>query len=138
MAAAGERRFTETLRLPWPVLRWWIAFNVIATVFLGWLWSIARMSAGQRVGVAAVLVFLLLYLWGGALWFAASHVIVRGGELTRRIGHKRTRTAVSDIAAFRVESGEWAPSNVILTLRDGSEQEIPTRQPDELRRALGR
>ena len=29
------------------------------------------MSAGQRVGVAAFLVIVLLYLWGGALWFAA-------------------------------------------------------------------
>jgi hypothetical protein len=139
MASDGERRFEETLRLPWRLLRWWIAFNVIATVFVGWLWSIANMSAGQRVVTAVFGVYTLLLLWGGALWLMAAHVTVKGGILTRRVGQRRTRTAIADIAAFRIESAsEWTPWKVVLTLRDGTEREVPTWRPDLLRRALGR
>jgi hypothetical protein len=130
-------RFSETLRLPKRFLRWWLAFNIIATLFFAWLWSIGRMSGAQRVGTALFLIIGLVYLWGGALWFIAAHVVVRGGQLTRRVAHRRTRTDLSDIAATRVDpGGDWARSKVVLTLRDGTEREIPTRRPDDLLHAL--
>lgn len=133
----GTPRFSETLRLPRRFLRWWLAFNIIATVFFAWLWSIARMSGAQRVGTAIFLVLALVYFWAGALWFVAARVVVSGGQLTRRVGHRRTCTDLSDIAATRVDpGGEWAPSKVVLTLRDGTEREIPTRRPDDLLHAV--
>jgi hypothetical protein len=134
----GKPPFSETLRLPGRFLRWWITVNIIVTIFFAWLWSIATMSAGQRVLTAVVLVLMLVYFWGAALWFVAAHVVVRGEQLTRRVGHRRTRTDLSDITATRVDPGsEWA-SKVVLTLRDGTEREIPTRRPDDLLQALTR
>lgn len=93
----GKPRFSETLRLPGRFLRWWITLNIIFTIFFAWLWSIATMSAAQRVGTAVVLLLIDVYLWGSALWFVAAHVVVSGGRLTRRVGHRRTRTDLSDI-----------------------------------------
>src|SRR4051812_38346144 len=93
----SRARFTKTLRLPSRFLRWWIVVNVAATAFLAWLWSVAHMSGAQRWVTAVVLLAALSYLGAGALWFVAMHVIIEGEKLTRRVGHRRTRTALSDI-----------------------------------------
>jgi hypothetical protein len=139
MSAGGtQTQFSETLRLPWRSLRWCIGIDVVVTVFFAWLWSIASMSGPLRVGTAMVLLLLLLYLWGGALWFVAAHVVVRDGYLTRRLGRERSRIALDNIVATRVDPcSEWASSKVVLSLRDGAEREIPKRRPDDLLRSLG-
>jgi hypothetical protein len=133
-----QPRFAETVRLPWRWLRWWIAFNVLVTIGFGLLWSVAHLNAGQRVGFAVVMLFVLVWLWGGALWFVAFHVEVNDEQLTRRIGYKLTRIPRGDISVTRLEtSTEPGYRRVVLTLNDGRECSITTRRPDDLARALG-
>jgi hypothetical protein len=64
--------FAETVRLPRRFLMPWIAVDVLVTGFFVWLWAVARMTTGQRVGVGVYLIVVLLLLWGGALWFVAA------------------------------------------------------------------
>jgi hypothetical protein len=131
-------RFKETVRLPRRFLRWWITANIVVTVGFSVLWVIADMNATQRVATAVFLLVVLLWFWGGAMWFVAFHVTVDDQTFVRRVGHKVTRIAIEDIAATRVEpSMEPGSGRVILTLRDGSEQPILTRHPAELAAALG-
>jgi hypothetical protein len=132
-----QPRFAETVRLPWHWLRWWIAFNIVVTIGLGVVWSVAHMNAGQRFGLAVVILFVLIWLWGGALWFVAFHTEVNGDALTRRVGYKVARTPIRDIASSRIETAnEPGYARVVLTLNDGRERAITTRRPDELVRAL--
>jgi hypothetical protein len=132
-----QPRFEETVRLPWRYLRWWIAFNILVTIGLGLLWSVAHMSAGQRFGLAVVILFVLIWLWGGALWFVAFHTEVIDDALTRRVGYKVARTPLRDIATSRIETGnEPGYSRVVLTLNDGRERPITTKRPEELVRAI--
>ena len=126
-------RFSETVRLPRRILRWWIGVNVVVTVSFVLLWAVADMTGAQRVGTAVFLLLVLLWFWGGALWFVASHTVVDGGTLSRRVGHKRTRVALSDIAATRVWAGKEPGYSVVeLALRDGGKTEITTRHRDQL------
>ena len=130
-------RFSETVRLPRRILRWWIAVNVVVTVGLTLLWGVADMTGVQRVGIAAVLLVVLFWFWFGPLWFVASHVVVDQGTLSRRVGHKRSRAALSDIVATRARAGtEPGYSFVEVTLRNGDNREITTRRPDQLMAAL--
>ena len=126
-------RFTETVRLPRRILRWWIAANVVVTVGLVLLWAVADMTGAQRLGTGAFLLIVLLWFWGGALWFVASHTVVDGGVLSRRVGHQRTSTALTDIVATQDTSGTESGYSVVeVTLRNGDKREIRTRHLDQL------
>jgi 4-amino-4-deoxy-L-arabinose transferase-like glycosyltransferase len=127
------------VRLPQRFLRWWIALNVVVTAFFAWLWAIARMTGPQRIGTAGFLLLVLVWLWVGALWFVAWRVVIDDRGLTRRVGHRRTRTPLTDVAKTRVEPGKWPGyDTVVLTLRNGSDRAILTRRAGEMVAALGR
>ena len=134
---SSDARFIETVRLPRRFLVPWITIDVVVTVFFVWLWAMAKMTDGQRVGVGVVLVVTLFWFWGGALWFVATHVVVDDREMKRRVGHRHTRTPLSDVADVRIESvTEPGYARVVVRLRDGSERDMLTRHANEFVAAL--
>jgi hypothetical protein len=137
-ARPEQSRFSETIRLPRQYLVPWIIFDCLYVVFFTWLWAIATMTSGQRVFTALFLGAIAVFLFGGALWFVAMRVAVDDRALTLRVGHRRTRFALDDIARVAVESTTLpALDRVVVTLADGSEQRVLTRRADAILAALG-
>jgi hypothetical protein len=134
---ATRRRFSETVRLPRRFLLPWVVFDCVYAAFLVWLWSVATMRGGQRVGTGLFLLATLTFLFGGAFWFVASHVEVDDDELRRRIGHRRWRVPLSAIAISRVEhTSQSGLDQIVLTLSDGSVEKVLTRRADSMTAAL--
>jgi hypothetical protein len=126
-------RFVETIRLPRRYLLAWIAFDLLFTGFIGWLWVIATMTSSQRAATGAFVVLCVAALFGGPLWLVAMHVVVDDRAMTRRVGHRRTRIPLADVAASHIEpTGEPGLDRVVLTLRNGSEYPVTTRRAEEL------
>jgi hypothetical protein len=138
-ASPADKRpvFSKTIRLPRPMLIGWLAFACVWALFFGVLWATADLTSGRLVsGIALVATSVFWFV--GPLWLVAMHVGVDGEAMTRRVGHRRTRIRLRDIASSRVE-GRTQPDleRVILTLRDGSDHKVLTRRSAALVAALG-
>jgi hypothetical protein len=133
-----RQRFSETIRLPRANLVPWIVFDCVFALLSAWLWAVATMTSGQRFFTALLLAATAVFLFGGASWFVAMHVVVDDRELTRRVGHRLAHIALGDIATVNVE-GTTQPGldRVVLILRDGSEQKVLTRRVEEMVAVLG-
>jgi hypothetical protein len=94
-------------------------------------WAGARLTSGQRALFRVGLVLLAVFLFVAPLWYIAMHVVVDDQAITRRVGHRRRRIALSDVTVTRIEPGDQA-DRVVLTLLDGSEYPAVTRRATEL------
>lgn len=131
-------RFSETIRLPQPWLGVLLGYGALATVGLTVLWSVASLTATQRLVLGVVLAWVAVLLLGGPLWFIAMHVSVNERVLRRRVGHRRRRIALSDVLGIRIErsGGPFRLDRLVLSLVDGSEYTVTTRRAQELAAAV--
>ena len=126
-------RFVETIRLPQPYLGVFVAYAVVATVGLAVLWSVASVTTGQRVVLGAAVVACGAFLFVAPLHLIVMQVVVDDEAITRRVGHRRRRIALSDVTATRIEAGEkFGVDRLVLTLCEGSEYPVATRRAPEL------
>jgi hypothetical protein len=126
-------RFVETIRLPQPYLGALGAYAVVATVGLAVLWSVAFLTTGLRVLMGAAFVVCVAFLFLAPLHLIAMHVAVDDEAITRRVGHRRRRIALSDVTATRIERGDkYGVDRLVLTLLNGSEYPVATRRAEEL------
>src|SRR5690349_3653088 len=85
----GDVRFDETIRLPQPWLGLLAGYGVLATGAMAVVFIVLSLTTGERVVVGLFMVVCAVLLVGGPLWFVALHVVVDGGTMTRRVGHRR-------------------------------------------------
>jgi hypothetical protein len=136
--AVGDVRFDETIRLPQPWLGLFAGYGIVATGAMAVAFFVLSLTAGERVVVGLIMVVSAVLLVGAPLWFVAMHVVVDGGTISRRIGHRRRQVAIADVAGTRIETsqGRYGIDRLVLCLDDGSEYPVATRKAAELAAAI--
>jgi len=124
--------------LPQPWLGLFAGYGVLATGAMTIAFFVLSLGPGERVVVGLFLVVCAALVIGGPLWFVAMHVVVEGGTLTRRVGHRRRQVRLADVTGTRIETsqGRYAIDRLVLCLVDGSEYPVATRKAAELADAI--